>query len=85
MLDNIYTTFFVLSLAVGVGYVVRGRRRGDGVRKILDDAVPVGIPLFLALPHVVPHSKGVGLAGLLLVVLALGWKIFRSPSRGRDA
>ena len=85
MMEGIYKTFFVASLALGVVYAVRGRRRGDGPRKILNDSLPVGIPLFIALPHVVPHSKGAGFVGLLLITLGMAWNIFRSTRRGRDA
>jgi hypothetical protein len=48
--DGIYKTLFILCLVLGVVYVVRGRRRGDGPRKILDDSLPVASPLFFPSP-----------------------------------
>jgi hypothetical protein len=79
--DGIYKAGFIISLALGVVYVVRGRRRGDGPQKILDDSLPVGVSLFFSLAHLGARAHAVGFAGLILVVLRMGWNIVRSTRR----
>jgi hypothetical protein len=68
----------VAALALAVAYVVRGVRRGDPPRKILDDSLPVGIPLFIPLGLSDAPWSTVGIVGLLSVVARMWWVIARS-------
>jgi hypothetical protein len=68
----------VAGLVLAVLYIVRGLRRKDGSGKILRDSLPIGIPLFLGLGYAFPRLWLVGLAGLVVIVVMMGWNLFRS-------
>jgi hypothetical protein len=72
---------FAAGVVLAAFYVVHGVRRGDPPGKILGDALPAGIVLFLSLPSVVPHTGVVSLVGMGLVALGLLWKVIRAGRR----
>jgi hypothetical protein len=69
---------FVAALALAAAYVVRGLRRGDAPKKILDDSLPVGLPLFMPLGLSDAPWSIIGIAGMLSVIARMLWVLARS-------